>query len=356
VFNPTMKANGWESPHTVLQIVNDDMPFLVDTVTMSLAEQGVGVHVLGHPVLRFTRDKAGKLVKVGEGDAESVMLLEIDRQPAEAMAAIEQAINKALDEVRAIVRDWQPMKDKALALADDLGKRQLPVDVPRARKHRNSCAGPPTTASPSSATANTASRSRARKVLAPLNDTGLGLMRGKDKSAARRVKTLAAQGLNATSGLKDALILTKTNARSRVPRRLHGLHRRAGIRRQGQDHRRAALPRPVHLQRLQPSPVGNPAGAPAPRARDEAVGPGPGQPQWQGPAPHPETLPREELFQSSARTNCSAPRWACWACRSACAAACSCAATSTAAFHLRAGLPAARALPTPTCACASKRC
>ncbi|TGS58238.1 NAD-glutamate dehydrogenase domain-containing protein, partial [Mesorhizobium sp. M1C.F.Ca.ET.176.01.1.1] len=96
VFTPTAKANGWESPHTVLQIVNDVMPFLVDTVTMSLAEQGVGVHVLGHPVLRFTRDKAGKLVKVGEGDAESVMLLEIDRQPADAMAAIEQAINKAL--------------------------------------------------------------------------------------------------------------------------------------------------------------------------------------------------------------------------------------------------------------------
>ena len=55
-------------------------------------------------------------------------------------------------------------------------------------------------------------------MLAPLNDTGLGLMRGKDKSAARPVKTLAAQGLNTTSGLKDALILTKTNARSRVHR------------------------------------------------------------------------------------------------------------------------------------------
>ena len=52
----------------------------------------------------------------------------------------------------------------------------------------------------------------------PLNDTGLGLMRGQDKSAARPVKTLAAQGLNATTGLKDALILTKTNARSRVHR------------------------------------------------------------------------------------------------------------------------------------------
>ncbi|MGE8250839.1 MAG: NAD-glutamate dehydrogenase, partial [Stenotrophomonas bentonitica] len=121
VFNPTLKSNGWESPHTVLQIVNDDMPFLVDTVTMSLAEHGVGVHVLGHPVIRFARDKAGKLTTVSDGTAESVMLLEIDRQPAEAMADVEKAIIKALDEVRAIVRDWDAMRAKAQSLADDLG-------------------------------------------------------------------------------------------------------------------------------------------------------------------------------------------------------------------------------------------
>ena len=53
LFNPTLKSHGWESPHTVLQIVNDDMPFLVDSVTMALAEQGIGVHVLGHPVVPF---------------------------------------------------------------------------------------------------------------------------------------------------------------------------------------------------------------------------------------------------------------------------------------------------------------
>src|SRR5690606_8253660 len=46
VFNPALKANGWESPYTVLQIVNDDMPFLVDSVSMALAEMGVSVHVL----------------------------------------------------------------------------------------------------------------------------------------------------------------------------------------------------------------------------------------------------------------------------------------------------------------------
>ncbi len=126
------------------------------------------------------------------------------------------------------MRDWQPMKDKALALADDPGSRQLPVDD-ASREEAQECAGPLTTTSPSSATEHRVEKQGKEEVLAPLNDTGLGLMRGKRQSAARPVKTLAAQGLNTTSGLKDALILTKTNARSRAPRRLHGLHRRAGV-------------------------------------------------------------------------------------------------------------------------------
>ena len=219
VFNPTAKGNGWESPHTVLQIVNDDMPFLVDTVTMALAEQGIGVHVLGHPVIRFSRDKAGKLAKVGEGEIESVMLLEMDRQSPDAMAEVEQGIIKALEEVRSIVRDWQPMRDKALAVADDLGSRQLPVDDASRREAQEFLRW----AADNHFTFFGYREYRVQKdgkedVLAPLNDTGLGLMKGRDKSAARPVKTLAAQGLNTTTGLKDALILTKTNARSRVHR------------------------------------------------------------------------------------------------------------------------------------------
>ena len=87
LFNPAMKEDGWESPHTVVQVVNDDMPFLVDSVTMALAEQGIGVHVLGHPVMSIARDKAGKLTAVGEGALESFIHLEVDRQPQAAMAA-----------------------------------------------------------------------------------------------------------------------------------------------------------------------------------------------------------------------------------------------------------------------------
>ena len=219
VFNPTLKANGWETPHTVLQIVNDDMPFLVDSVSMALADMGVGVHVLGHPVLHFSRDRAGKLGAVGEGRAESLMVLEIDRQPAEEMQKIEAAIRKVLGEVRAIVGDWSAMREKMVALADELSSRRLPVDDESRHEAQEFLRW----AAADHFTFFGYREYRVEKqggeeVLAPVEASGMGLMRGKDKSPARPVKSLAAHGLSAAGAQKDALILTKTNARSRVHR------------------------------------------------------------------------------------------------------------------------------------------
>ena len=219
VFNPTLKADGWESVHTVLQIVNDDMPFLVDTVSLALAEQGIGVHVLGHPVMDITRDKTGKLVAVGEGALESVMLLEIDRQPAEALVAVGKRVSAALEDVRAIVKDWAPMREKAQALADDLGTRTLPVGNAAREEAQEFLRW----AADNHFTffgyrEYKVEKQGKEEVLVAQNGTGLGLMRGKDTSVARPVKGLAAQGLHSSGSLADALILTKTNARSRIHR------------------------------------------------------------------------------------------------------------------------------------------
>ncbi|RBJ38834.1 NAD-glutamate dehydrogenase [Xanthomonas oryzae] len=219
VFNPTLKSHGYESPHTLLQIVNDDMPFLVDSVSMTLADLGIGVHVQGHPVLRIARDKGGKLTAVGEGKSESLMVLEIDRQPPEEMPKLEAAVRKVLAEVRAIVHDWAAMREKMVMLADDLATRRLPIDDISRHEAQELLRW----AAADHFTFFGYREYRVEKqdgqdVLAPLEDTGLGLMRGHDTSPARPVTTLAAHGLNASSKLKDALILTKTNARSRVHR------------------------------------------------------------------------------------------------------------------------------------------
>ena len=57
VFNPTVEEHGWQSTHTVIEIVNDDMPFLVDSVTMEVNRHGLTLHLILHPILAVTRER-----------------------------------------------------------------------------------------------------------------------------------------------------------------------------------------------------------------------------------------------------------------------------------------------------------
>ncbi|TZF91012.1 NAD-glutamate dehydrogenase [Cognatilysobacter lacus] len=219
LFNPTMKANGWESVHTVLQVANDDMPFLVDSVTLALAERGIAVHVLGHPVLRIQRDRAGKLTGVGEGAPESLMHLEIDRQSADDMAAIEAAIRHVLQDVRAIVVDWEAMRDRMREVAEQLGERPCPLakqDVVESQEFLRWAAENHFTFL---GYREYEVRKQGRQdVLQAIPGTGLGLLRGEERGQPRPVTSLGAHSPDG-SVVPDVLILTKTNARATVHRR-----------------------------------------------------------------------------------------------------------------------------------------
>src|SRR5512139_936037 len=61
VFTPTVEEHGWDPGHSVVQVVTDDMPFLVDSVTMELARHGLSSHIIVHPLLGVTRDIAGHM-------------------------------------------------------------------------------------------------------------------------------------------------------------------------------------------------------------------------------------------------------------------------------------------------------
>ena len=88
VYNPEFEQHGWQSPHTVVEIVSDDMPFIVDSVTMELGRQGYGIDLVIHPVIRVRRDDDGHLLEVLEPGAardgavaESVLHVEVAREP-----------------------------------------------------------------------------------------------------------------------------------------------------------------------------------------------------------------------------------------------------------------------------------
>ena len=64
VFNPTLAEDGFVSEHTVVQIVNENMPFLVDSVTMAINRSGRTAHWIVHPMMSVARDAKGKVSEV----------------------------------------------------------------------------------------------------------------------------------------------------------------------------------------------------------------------------------------------------------------------------------------------------
>src|SRR5256885_4915352 len=84
VFNPSIEEHGWQSTHTIIEIVNDDMPFLVDSVTMEVNRHGLTLHLIMHPILAVSRDPDGTLLGLADKDAkdirrESFIHVEVDR-------------------------------------------------------------------------------------------------------------------------------------------------------------------------------------------------------------------------------------------------------------------------------------
>ncbi|HVA15500.1 MAG TPA: NAD-glutamate dehydrogenase [Stellaceae bacterium] len=136
VFNPRAEEHGWTAHHTVVEIVNDDMPFLVDSVGMALSAEGVAVHLIIHPIMRVARDAEGRIVDLHEpGDAdgtrESIMHIEISEvRDAARLAAIAARLDAVLADTRAAVADWRSMRDSLAETRSTLavGKPPLPAD------------------------------------------------------------------------------------------------------------------------------------------------------------------------------------------------------------------------------------
>ena len=99
-----------------LAIINDDMPFLVDSTSQAVAAQGLAVHRILHPVVAVKRDGKGHLQEAGEGPArESVIYMELERGDARARRRLLDGLEAALRDVRAAVRDWRAMRAAMLA-------------------------------------------------------------------------------------------------------------------------------------------------------------------------------------------------------------------------------------------------
>lgn len=129
VFNPQLEDHGWQSTHTIIEISCEDMPFLVDSVSMALNRHNLNIHMIIHlGSLKFCRDSAGKIFDVLEQDfdapdikSEAVIYIEIDKQsdPA-ALENITHVVRRVLNDVRTAVEDWPKMREKALTILSEI--------------------------------------------------------------------------------------------------------------------------------------------------------------------------------------------------------------------------------------------
>ncbi len=132
VHNPDPAGDGWSSPHTIVEIINDDMPFLVDSVTGAINASNRVVHLIIHPILTVARGPDGRLCDILEpgvaGTRESWIQIEItsEADPAD-LARLTQTLSGVLADVGAAVTDWQPMRQVLRELAAELSAQPPPV-------------------------------------------------------------------------------------------------------------------------------------------------------------------------------------------------------------------------------------
>ena len=276
VYNPRFEEHGWQSTHTAVEIVTDDMPFLIDSVSIELNRRGFGVHLIIHPVLGVHRDDSGELLEIlpqppsetpEEGViAESVIHAEVARQTDPAkLRELELHLERVIGEVRSAVEDWPAMRSRALDVAAELRNGSATRAARRSRRPRPSSSGSRTTTSRS-------------WDIATRREAGLGILRDSGDGDP-------AGGLAQEPGL---LTLTKANARSTVHRPSYldyvGVASSEGT-------GGAALPRALHAHGLPGEPGRHPN--PPPQGGDGArAGRLPaGEPQREGAARDPRHLP-----------------------------------------------------------------
>ena len=129
VFNPDLERHGWHCGHTVIQILHQDMPFLVDSVRMELNRRGLSIHIVHSGVIRVERDgNHARIASASDGGGrEALIYIEVDRHSnPEELKGVEQELAEVLAQVRAAVEDFDPMRKRVEALRKEVAKLRTP--------------------------------------------------------------------------------------------------------------------------------------------------------------------------------------------------------------------------------------
>jgi glutamate dehydrogenase len=224
LFNFSAQGRDLARKETIFVAVNEDMPFLFDSLLAEMGVQGVRVHALFHPIMATQRDAGGARAGTGAAARESVIVLVLDPIVDEARrAALVQGANDVFAQVRLAVRDWKKM---LLALKDTVA--ELHANPPQISKEELAeslaflewLGGNHFTFL---GARDYAYSDEAGGMLTAIDESGLGVLADSDARVIRRGGDGAGLSPEARAFLTQPqpIIITKSNERSLVHRRVH---------------------------------------------------------------------------------------------------------------------------------------
>lgn len=226
IFNPDYKRDGWKSTHTVIQIIHDDMPFLVDSIRMEINRHGFLVHHIVHMGgLRVKRDKNNRITtiyprdkKVADSIMEAPIYLEIDRQVDEkVLKSLKESLERVLHDVNSAVDDWHEMLDRMDHALMELEQNPPPLDPAEITESKAFLRWLKDNFILFGCRDYEWKKEKGEKVLKVVPGSGLGVLRETSSKHTRHLSDLPpeAQKLELSSHI---LIIAKTSTRSTIHR------------------------------------------------------------------------------------------------------------------------------------------
>lgn len=235
IYNPDFERHGWQTTHTVVEIITDDMPFLVDSLRMVINRLGLVSHLIMHMGgLRLRRDAQHQVTAIlprkGEDtidekgvSTEAAIFIEIDRQTdASVLKDLHSNFERVIEDTRVVVKDWMPMREKvreAIAELEEVSKVLDPDEVAETEAfirwiedHHFTFLG---------IRDYKLIKKGGETILQPLPETGLGVLRqSMSKSSARNISSMTPEARELTLSSR-ILVMSKTNTEATVHRRAY---------------------------------------------------------------------------------------------------------------------------------------
>ena len=224
VYNPEQEEHGWRSDDTIVEVVSQDMPFLVDSISAALNRRGLTIRLTIHPVFGVTRDSNGVLTALsdtGAGgemqNAEAVIQMHVDRQPQEVLGELEGMVASVIDDVGRATSDWLKMKQMAGKLEADMAAAGTApsADTEEARAFLHWMISDHFLFI--AACSFDLQDAEGRTTLRFVEGSGLGVLRGGAEASRRADQWISGLGVD-LSAFDAELVVTKANARSSVHR------------------------------------------------------------------------------------------------------------------------------------------